>query len=110
MHRSLFWLAGFMLLVSARAAAGGECAPGSLGDKLECTRAAIFPFYCCDDYCRKPMPCITCPGRCGCPDDYCRKPLPCITYPSRCGCPDDYCPKPLPCFCWPVSPSGTRCP
>ncbi len=51
---------------------------------------------CCDDYCRKPLPCTPCP-QCprGC-DDYCRKPLPC----TPCVCPslcDDYCRKPLPC-------------
>ena len=51
--------------------------------------------WCCDDYCRKLMPCPPpCPA-CGCVDDYCRKALPCPP-PRSCGCVDDYCRKPLP--------------
>src|SRR5215218_6729370 len=51
---------------------------------------------CCpDDYVRKP--CINClvVPRCGTCDDYCRKPMPCVPL-TRCGSEDDYCRKPMP--------------
>jgi hypothetical protein len=51
---------------------------------------------CCDDYCRKPLPCTKPPCDAGCCDDYCRKPLPCVKPLCYCGCCDDYCRKPLP--------------
>jgi hypothetical protein len=49
-----------------------------------------FAFY---PYCHKPAWCFS---RCGCPDDYCKKPLPCVSCDWRGTC-DDYCKKPLPC-------------
>ena len=63
---------------------------------------------CCDDYCPKPLPCVTLLCYCGCCDDYCRKPLPqlnchfCCGYPDyyRCGPPDrPFCclPRKQPC-------------
>jgi hypothetical protein len=63
---------------------------------------------CPDDYCRKPLPCITCLSPCGTCDDYCRKPIPCVPCLPCCGLCDDYCRKPLPCFCWPTLDS-LRC-
>ncbi|QDU57026.1 hypothetical protein [Aeoliella mucimassa] len=53
---------------------------------------------CCDDYCRKPLPCApctTCPRGC---DDYCRKPMPCTPCCVRGTLCDDYCSKPMPCI------------
>ena len=58
--------------------------------------------YCCDDYCRKPLP-WACPVCKFCCDDYCRKPLPCA-YPLCKFCCDDYCRKCLPPVCGP--PAG----
>ncbi len=68
---------------------------------------------CCDDYCSKPLPCIS-PNCRGCIDDYCGKPLPCISC-TRPGCVDDYCPKPCPrfirplCLPWYQCGPGERC-
>lgn len=110
MNRSMLWLAGLALLACVLPTARGECPGRTLGDDLQCTRASILPFWCCDDYCPKPAPCITCLAPSCCPDTYCRKPIPCIVCgPCGGGC-DNYCRKPLPCFCWPVAPCGTRCP
>jgi hypothetical protein len=53
------------------------------------------PCPCCpDDYCAKPLPCMT-PLKCCGPNDYCCKPLPCMTPLKYCG-PNDYCCKPYP--------------
>jgi hypothetical protein len=97
---ALFWLGGDL-------SAGGLCAGGhrreaSVGAQLRCTRCAVLPCCCPDDYCRKPLPCIPCLRLCCVPDDYCPKPLPCVPCLSLGCCPDDYCPKPLPSVCWPV--------
>ena len=51
---------------------------------------------CCDDYCRKPLPCVKPLCDSGSCDDYCPKPLPCVKPLCYCGCCDDYCRKPLP--------------
>lgn len=70
--------------------------------------------WCCDDYCKKPLPGAP-PCPCGTCDDYCRKPLPGAP-PVPCGTCDDYCRKPLPgcprnCEPWyrcaPTNPAGT---
>ncbi|QDU63964.1 hypothetical protein Pan216_48450 [Planctomycetes bacterium Pan216] len=53
---------------------------------------------CCDDYCRKGLPCPTPPTRCFGPDDYCRKGLPCPTPPECQKCCDDY--QRTPCCLW----------
>ena len=53
--------------------------------------------YCCDDYCRKPLPCSCAVAACCC-DDYCRKPLPKSCPVAACCC-DDYCRKCLPPIC-----------
>lgn len=65
--------------------------------------------WCCDDYCRKPMPCI--PPLCAkcCCDDYCRKPMPCIAPLCAKCCCDDYCRKPMPALCCPQLPPGDCC-
>ena len=63
---------------------------------------------CCDNYCPKPQPYITCfCHRCG-TDDYCRKPYPCIV--RFCGgCPDCYTRKPYPDLCRPLASDYFTC-
>ena len=70
--------------------------------------------WCCDDYCRKPLPVVPCPTR-GCVDDYCRKPMTPVPPCLGCWHPNDYCRKPLtgcpqncePWYvCVPMSPPG----
>lgn len=108
--RSASFLALLLLLSLGQIASAGEACDKPLGGTLQCTRCAVLPCVCPDDYCRKPMPCIPCPAPCGCVDDYCPKPMPCIPCPVPCVCPDDYCRKPLPNFCWPVNSLFYRCP
>jgi hypothetical protein len=102
MRRLLYCLSLSLLLPLGQIHAG-ECGSHCLGKTLKCTRCAVMQGASCDDYCRKPFPCIPCrclPTTCDC---YCRKPMPCV--PCRCipSCADDYCRKPFPKFCWPVS-------
>lgn len=64
---------------------------------------------CCDDYCRKPCPCV--PGFCSARscDDYCRKPgpvIPCFSGCTDCGC---YCRKPWPDLCRPLAADYRTC-
>jgi hypothetical protein len=64
---------------------------------------------CCDDYCRKSMPCITDFCAAQCPNDYCRKPFPCIPcYPGACD-PGCYCRKPWPDLCRPLAADYFTC-
>ncbi|MBN2023585.1 MAG: hypothetical protein JW809_12440 [Pirellulales bacterium] len=81
----------------------GPCASACQG---RCGCGGSCCFWCPDDYCPKPAPCVCLPRTCGRCDDYCPKPAPCVCPPRICGGCDDYCPKPAPCvqLCpWPNS-------
>jgi hypothetical protein len=66
------------------------------------------PCLCCpNDYCPKPIPCIS-PFCCCGPDDYCTKPLPCVR-PFCCSQCDDYCAKPCPTISQCYTPPGSTC-
>jgi hypothetical protein len=106
---TLFLVAIAALSFGGSLSAGEPCAK-SLGQELKCMRCMSMPCRCCDDYCRKPMPCIPCVRLGTCPDNYCRKPMPCVTCPARSCCPNNYCRKPLPNLCWPVDHGTYRCP
>jgi hypothetical protein len=73
---------------------------------LTCPEALIKG--CCDTYCPKPQPCITC----YCPtygaNCYCRKPCPCVTC-FRAVCGLCYCPKPCPNLCRPLAADFFTC-
>jgi hypothetical protein len=60
-----------------------------------CEGCARAKCTCCDDYCRKPAPCIQLPKWCGVCPDYCRKCLPAPPCRVQTTC-DDYCRKPCP--------------
>jgi hypothetical protein len=110
MSRSIRYLGVLCLLCLGQHSVAAPPYLGSLGRELQCTRCAVFPCCCPDDYCRKPMPCIPCVRLQGCCDDYCPKPEPCAPRFCTPRCPDDYCPKPLPQLCWPVNKQFYRCP
>jgi hypothetical protein len=57
---------------------------------------------CCDAYCSKPQPCVSCFCRtCGV-NGYCCKPCPCVPIYRTCCGPDCYCRKPFPDLCRPL--------
>jgi hypothetical protein len=64
---------------------------------------------CCDDYCRKPQPCIS--GVCTpwCPHTYCRKPCPSLPFFSIHTERDCFCRKPLPDVCRPLAVDHFTC-
>lgn len=66
------------------------------------------PLCCCDDYVRKPAPCVS-PVACCCADTYCPKPCLVLPRPANCCCPDDYCPKPRPRLCRPMGNAWYKC-
>jgi hypothetical protein len=73
------------------------------------TSPEVLLHGCCDDYCRKPMPCLN--DFCATPlgDVYCRKPCPCVPcFPSYCG-HDCYCRKPYPDLCRPLAADFFTC-
>jgi hypothetical protein len=58
---------------------------------------------CCDIYCPKPIPCVSCFSfGCG-KDDYCRKPYPCIPCLNTWCTSGCYCKKPFPDLCRPLA-------
>ena len=64
---------------------------------------------CCDSYCPKPLPCITCFCRsCG-TDDYCKKPCPWVPCFRGCCTGDCYCCKPCPDLCRPLAADYFTC-
>jgi hypothetical protein len=76
--------------------------------EMTCPQALLHG--CCDNYCRKPMPCLHtfCVTPTG--DTYCAKPCPCVPcFPSYCGC-DCYCRKPFPDLCRPLAADFFVCP
>src|SRR5262245_18358237 len=92
--RRLFLTVALCLLGAAEATPQAPHTGDSLGKRHTCSCCPNLP--CCpDDYCKKS--CTIFPGPCGggC-DDYCRKPMPCIIDINRCGGCDDYCLKPVP--------------
>lgn len=64
--------------------------------------------WCCDDYNRKPKPCVSSFPNC-CPDVYCPKPCVVLPCPTSCYCPDGYCPKPLPSDCRGIDSTWYKC-
>ena len=93
------------LLSTLAAEADSPCADSSSAGKC----CAGLMLCCPDNYCAKPLPCLTPPGPCRCRDNYCAKPLPCLRGPGPCCCNDTYCRKPLPCLCWPRLPVNYSC-
>jgi hypothetical protein len=64
---------------------------------------------CCDTYCPKPQPCISCFCRtCGV-DVYCCKPCPCVPIYRACCGPDCFCRKPCPDLCRPLAADYFSC-
>jgi hypothetical protein len=64
---------------------------------------------CCDNYCRKTLPCITdfCAVRL--PDNYCSKPCPCVPcYDAPCAS-ECYCRKQCPDLCRPLAADYFSC-
>jgi hypothetical protein len=64
---------------------------------------------CCDDYCRKPLPCASpycpaCTAEC-----YCRKPLPYAACDSFDRAADSYDRKPFPNLCRPLAAHYFSC-
>jgi len=87
--------------------------PAGFGQSIYPYRAMACPTAtlrcCCDDYCRKPCPCV--PNYCSarCPDDYCRKSCPFIPcYAGGCAA-DCYCRKPCPDLCRPLATDYFTC-
>ncbi|HPM81055.1 MAG TPA: hypothetical protein PLF81_10160 [Candidatus Anammoximicrobium sp.] len=102
MSRLTWCLTILSVLAAGRSVQGADLFFGSLGRELKCTRCAVVPCCCTDNYCRKPLPCLPCvplPTAC---DNYCRKPLPCIPCVKFQCCADDYCRKPFPQLCCPA--------
>ncbi len=66
------------------------------------------PLCCCDDYVRKPAPCVS-QVRCCCADTYCPKPCLVLPCPANGFCPDDYCPKPRPTLRPPMANEWYKC-
>ena len=105
-HLAIVLLAGAVMVTGVRAgppAWRDFCSPP----------CGVCKTWCCDDYCRKPVPGVP-PFPCGTCDDYCRTPLPAAP-PVPCGTCNDYCRKPLPgcprnCEAWyrcvPTNPAG----
>ena len=110
MNRFTWFLGMTTLLCLAQSLDAAEVCTHSLGRELRCTRCASIPCCCCDDYCRKPLPCVPCLTFAPSCNAYCRKPEPCLPCYCPGWCPDTYCPKPLPKFCWPVLNEFYRCP
>lgn len=108
MNRSVSLLAMTCMFWLAQGSFAGEHHGKSVDRQLQCVRCAA-PCRC-DDYCRKPMPCLPCLSFCGTVDDYCRKPMPCLPCLSFCGTVDDYCRKPMPDLCCPPPVNCGRAP
>jgi hypothetical protein len=64
---------------------------------------------CCDIYCPKPLPCLTCICHGCCKDDYCDKPSPCVPCYRGCSVPDCYNRKPCPVLCRPLAADYFTC-
>jgi hypothetical protein len=78
-----------------------SAAPAALPlQSLTCPDALLR--RCCDCYCSKPQPSITCFCRGCCGFDYCRKPCPCVSC-FHGGCGECYCRKACPDLCRPLA-------
>lgn len=101
-------LAAILISVCHFSWAGAGDASAQRGEAARHANCCATSPCCPDDYCKKPMPCITRPTWCG-TDDYCKKPMPCIASPQSCGCVDDYCKKSFPNLCLPRNWQFYRC-
>jgi hypothetical protein len=97
-------LAAIVLLMHATQSASGA-EPGACSPSMKsASKGLCLPTWCqgcvkpkltCDDYCRKPAPCVRKSDWCDLAPDYCRKCLPTPPCCAKLEC-DDYCRKPCP--------------
>jgi hypothetical protein len=111
--RQLFPPALFVAICLGVADRSSAQQPAAVGPNIYPYQALTCPTAllqsCCDNYCRKPLPCITdfCTARL--PDDYCAKPCPCVPcYPGYCNA-DCYSRKPWPDLCRPLAADYYTC-
>lgn len=103
MNQSTWCLGMLSILCFGQWSTAADLYSGCLGHELKCTRCAVVPFCCADDYCPKSLPCVPCLRLPTCDGRYCRKASPCLSYYHTSRRMDDYCQKPLPQLCRPTN-------